>query len=184
MLARQHAAATQHAQCISFARKMGIVTVRRARMRSVGSACGLNVLMVIVRAGKAWHPVRHRLLSQSRVSASPTIHSVRGSVPRDILQLFLLFLCLSFTVGANAKSSRATLSLTQQNATVWEFDFSSSLLFPTIATVRINVVAEEGFPIAVARPPRGSKVTVETNIPITGTITVDVDSSVSDAGFL
>jgi len=57
----------------------------------------------------------------------------------------------------------------------------------TVDGVKIEAVCANvslRFPIAVARPPRGSKVTVETNIPITGTITVDVDSSVSDAGFL
>ena len=80
-------------------------------------------------------------------------------------------------------STQVTRSLTQQNASKWEFDFCSSLVFPVIAIVRVHVVATEGFPTAVARPPVGCKVIVETNVPMTGTITLDVDSSKSSASF-
>ena len=65
----------------------------------------------------------------------------------------------------------------QSNATKWEFDFCDTLLFPQIAVVRVSVVAEQGFPRAVARPPTGCALTVETDIPVSGTVTVDVDSS-------
>jgi hypothetical protein len=47
----------------------------------------------------------------------------------------------------------------------------------------VHVVAADGFPTAVARPPVGCKVTVETSTPVTGTITVDVDSSEPSASF-
>ena len=73
--------------------------------------------------------------------------------------------------------TQATLSLTQSDATSWAFDFCKKLVFPQIATVRVHVVAASGFPRAVARPPDGCKVTVETSEAMSGTITVDVDSS-------
>ena len=73
--------------------------------------------------------------------------------------------------------TQATLSLTQSAATSWTFDFCDQLLFPQIAVVRIHVVAASGFPVAVARPTANCTVTVETSEPVTGTITVEVDSS-------
>lgn len=82
------------------------------------------------------------------------------------------------------KGSQATLSLAQQNATRWEYDFCSLLVFAQIAIVRVHVVAAAGFPKAVARPPDGCKLTVETDVPVSGTITVDVDSSKPDSGFV
>ena len=51
------------------------------------------------------------------------------------------------------------------------------LVFPQIAIVRVHVSAASGFPNAVARPAVGCTVTVETEQPMTGSITVDVDSS-------
>jgi hypothetical protein len=74
-------------------------------------------------------------------------------------------------------STQITRSLTQQNATKWNFDFCAELIFPVIAIVRVHVVADEGFPKAIARTPVGCKVTVETDVPVTGTVTLDVDSS-------
>ena len=82
-----------------------------------------------------------------------------------------------------SQSTQATGSLTQINATQWDFDLCDHLVFPQIAVARAYVVAAAGFPIAVARPPNGCKVTVETNVPVTGTVTVDVDSSEPDASF-
>jgi hypothetical protein len=82
-----------------------------------------------------------------------------------------------------ARGSQATLSLTQQGATRWEYDFCALLVFPQIAIVRVHVVAAAGFPKAVARPPNGCKVVVETETAVTGTITVDVDSSTPSASF-
>ncbi len=51
------------------------------------------------------------------------------------------------------------------------------LVFPAIAIVRVHVSAASGFPNAVARPSVGCTVTVQTEQPMTGSITVDVDSS-------
>ena len=79
--------------------------------------------------------------------------------------------------------TQATLSLTQRDATSWAFDFCDRLVFAQIATVRVHVVAASGFPRAVARPPDGCKVTVETSEAMSGTITVDVDSSEPDDEF-
>ena len=52
------------------------------------------------------------------------------------------------------------------------------------ALVRVHAVAESGFPRAVARPPAGCKVTVETDVPMNGTVTVDVDSAQPSSGFV
>ena len=82
-----------------------------------------------------------------------------------------------------AQSTQATLSLTQSNSTKWDFNFCDQLVFPQIAVVRVHVVAASGFPTAIARPPNGCELAVETNVPVTGTITVDVDSSESAASF-
>jgi hypothetical protein len=76
-----------------------------------------------------------------------------------------------------AVGTQATLSLKQTSATKWAFDFCKHLVFPQIAIVRVHVIAADGFPQAIARTPVGCKVTVETNVAMTGTITVDVDSS-------
>ena len=46
------------------------------------------------------------------------------------------------------RGTQATLSLTQQGATRWEFDFCSQLVFAQIAIVRVHVVAADGFPKA------------------------------------
>jgi hypothetical protein len=82
----------------------------------------------------------------------------------------------SFTGGGGG--SRATMSLTQTAATAWQFDFCSKLIFPTIArVVSVTVSAASGFPAAVARPPTGCTLLVETSEAVTGTIEVTVDSS-------
>jgi len=87
------------------------------------------------------------------------------------------------SMEGQAVGTQATLSLTQSAATRWAFDFCKQLVFPTIATVRVHVVAASGFPAAVARPPDGCRVTVETQEALTGTITVEVDSSAPSAEF-
>ena len=84
---------------------------------------------------------------------------------------------ISHNSMGTAKSTQATLSLSQTEATTWAFDFCERLVFPQIAVVRVHVMATSGFPIAVARPPDGCKVTVETSEKVSGTVTVDVDSS-------
>ena len=80
-------------------------------------------------------------------------------------------------------SSRASQSLTQTAATSWSFDLCSTLVFANIERVSVSVVAASGFPIAVARPPVGCTVLVETSEPVTGTVTVLVDSSTLDPSF-
>ena len=82
----------------------------------------------------------------------------------------------SFT--SDAAGSRATLTLTQTAATAWAFDFCKLLVFPTIAQAAVvSVVAASGHPQAVVRPWSGCTVNVETDAPMTGSITVTADSS-------
>jgi hypothetical protein len=76
-----------------------------------------------------------------------------------------------------AKTTEATQSLTQTNATQWMFDFCAQLLFPQIAYAKVHVTAASGFPTAVARPAQNCTLLVETSVAVTGTITVEVDSS-------
>ena len=80
--------------------------------------------------------------------------------------------------------SKATMSLTQSAATSWNFDLCDLLVFPTISRVKVSVIASSGFPVAVARPPSGCTVLVETSEPVTGTISVEVDSSDLDSEFV
>ena len=82
----------------------------------------------------------------------------------------------SFTGGAGG--SRASMALTQTAATTWPFDFCKRLIFPSISrVVSITVNAASGFPVAVARAPVGCTVLVETSVAVTGTVSVEVDSS-------
>ena len=76
-----------------------------------------------------------------------------------------------------AKASRATKSLSQTAATRWRFNFCDVLIFPTVAVAKVHVAATEGFPVAVARPTQNCTLLVETSVPVTGTITVEADSS-------
>jgi len=75
------------------------------------------------------------------------------------------------------KGSKASLTQKITKATSATFDFCDRLIFQQIATAKVSVMAESGFPTAVARPASGCKVTVEIDIEMTGSITVDVDSS-------
>lgn len=82
----------------------------------------------------------------------------------------------SFTGGA--RGSRATLTLTQTAASLWNFDFCALLVFPTIARAEVVSVASAlGFPRAVVRPSAGCVVIVETDVVFNGSITVTADSS-------
>lgn len=78
--------------------------------------------------------------------------------------------------------TQATLCLTQTQASTWSFDFCPLLVFPQIAFTKVHVSAKAGFPLAVARPSKNCTVVVETSTPVTGTITVEVDSSAPHAG--
>ena len=84
----------------------------------------------------------------------------------------------------NGVGTQATLSLHKALATRWEFDFCELLVFAQIAVVKVHVTALSGFPTAVARPATGCRVLVETSEPVTGTITVDVDSSQPSPNFV
>ena len=64
------------------------------------------------------------------------------------------------------------------------FDFCDVLIFPTIAFAKVHVSAESGFPTAIARPSQNCTLVVETSVPVTGTITVEVDSSEPSSRFL
>jgi len=87
--------------------------------------------------------------------------------------------------SGNGRGTRATLTLQQTNATMWNFNFCSLLIFPTnIKTVRISLQAEQGFPRSVVRPVNGNCiVTVETDM-MTGTVTADVDTSTYTGDFV
>lgn len=73
---------------------------------------------------------------------------------------------------------------TQSAATVWHFDFCDVLVFPVIAFAKVHVSAAVGFPTAVARPTDNCTLVVETQTAMTGTITVEVDSSTPSNSFL
>ena len=88
----------------------------------------------------------------------------------------------SFTSGG--RGSRVAQALTQTAATAWAFDFCAQLVFPSIARVSVEVVASAGYAVAQARPPVGCTVLVETSEPVTGTVTVTVDSSALSADFI
>jgi hypothetical protein len=79
--------------------------------------------------------------------------------------------------SGQGRGSRATLSKTVSNATSTTFDFCDRLIFPQIMFAKVNVIAEAGFPRAIARPTKDCTVVVETDVAVTGILTVDVDSS-------
>ena len=114
--------------------------------------------------------IRHNLFRGGNIFSVPATNgstvAVSGTLIADN----------SFT--SDAAGSRATLSLTQTAATAWAFDFCPLLVFPTIAQAAIvSVVAASGHPQAIVRPWSGCTVNVETDVAMTGTITVTADSS-------
>ena len=58
---------------------------------------------------------------------------------------------------------------------------SDAVLIPTVLIVifhlQVHIMAASGFPTAVARPTQNCTLLVETSMPVTGTLTVEVDSS-------
>jgi len=77
------------------------------------------------------------------------------------------------------KSSKETAQLRQVNAQTWTFDFTNRLLFSKIETVDYSIQIEGNvFARHTARPPVGRTVTIETDVPVTATVTVTVDQSV------
>lgn len=89
--------------------------------------------------------------------------------------------------GPNAAGSRARATLSQTNASSWEFDLCASLSFPTITSVQFTVTATDGtFPTAVARAPTGGgcQVEVASQAPFSGRVDIEVDTVTYDGGFM
>lgn len=72
-----------------------------------------------------------------------------------------------------AKATRARKSLTLKGATRWEFDFSDSLLFPSIEQITYSVSSDGAFFQHLARTPQGTKVVVETSAAVDATVVVE-----------
>ena len=90
-----------------------------------------------------------------------------------------------FRGGGPARGTRATRALTQKAATQWAFDFCDALVFGQIAVVRsVTIQAASGFARAAARPAQNCTVLVETSEPVTGTVVVEVDSSLPSTSFV
>ena len=84
-------------------------------------------------------------------------------------------------LGRRLLGTRATLTRSLRNATRAEFEFASQLVFGKIREVRFSLSLESGFARSAARwTPGESTVVVETDVPVTGTCTVDVDESERD----
>ena len=84
-------------------------------------------------------------------------------------------------LGRRLLGTRATLTRSLRNATRAEFDFASQLVFGKIREVRFSLSLESGFARSAARwTPGESTVVVETDVPVSGTCTVDVDESERD----
>ena len=73
--------------------------------------------------------------------------------------------------------TQADKRLSQKQATVWEIDFASSLLFKQIKKVQWSIVLDEPCFYQAYAMTEGTSVRVITNVPITGTLHVHVDES-------
>lgn len=73
--------------------------------------------------------------------------------------------------------TQADKKLSQKQATVWEIDFASLLLFKQIKKVQWSIVLDEPCFYQAYAMIEGTKVRVITNVPITGTLHVHVDES-------
>merc|ERR1712066_490071 len=82
-----------------------------------------------------------------------------------------------FTDNSKALTSRASQTLSQTSATAWRFDFCHQLVVPRIASARVNLQVQEGFPRHAVRPTENCTLLVETDVPVSGIMTVDVDIS-------
>lgn len=92
----------------------------------------------------------------------------------------------SFT-DSKGRGTRASKSITLEKTTSWFFDFCSELLFPQIASVRFSLQAstkQTQFVRAMASPAENCTVTILTDEPFSGTVTVDVDSSTYTNGLV
>ena len=89
----------------------------------------------------------------------------------------------SNTYTGNGMGTRATITANVHSITSYTFDFCSALIYPIIAEVKYSLVAATGFPVAIARPPVNCTVLVEFSEPMTGQITMSVDSARDVPGF-
>jgi len=81
------------------------------------------------------------------------------------------------------KLTRARRSLHLNAATKWVFDFSDMLLLPLIEEVSYSITLDAGSSFArhAAREPSGTTVMVETDVPVSGTVVVEVAQAVGKA---
>ena len=135
---------------------------------------GIQLLGDVVGPGLV---IKHNLFRGGNIFSTPATNGTVVKVTGVLIE------SNSFT--SSAAGSRATLTLSQTGATAWTFNFCPVLIFPSIARVDVvSVVAASGFPRAVVRPWSGCSVTVETDVAVTGSITVTADSSALDKDFI
>jgi hypothetical protein len=80
--------------------------------------------------------------------------------------------------AGQTRGSTATVVYELKNESSHVFDICDQLVFSTIATARVFFTAEgTGFPQYQARPPLGCAINADFSEPVTGTVTVEVDSS-------
>lgn len=97
---------------------------------------------------------------------------------------------MSGNIGCDSMTPKAitiTKSLRKPNSTTWDFDFSGTLLFPhlPITNARYSLMADAGFVRHVSRPPNGpslQQISVVTDAPISGTVTMTVSQGMFTAG--
>jgi hypothetical protein len=80
--------------------------------------------------------------------------------------------------------TRVTQTISVVNTSSVDFNFCSSLVFPTISRVSASAIISAGFPVLVARLPVGCTVTVEISEALTGSVSVTVDSSSLSTDFI
>ena len=69
-------------------------------------------------------------------------------------------------------------SLYLQNSTVWSFNFTENLLFPEIKSVQYSIELDDGlFARHASRAPVGNVVEVVTDVPVSGTVYINVDQN-------
>lgn len=121
---------------------------------------GLQIFSNIFGGGSVWHEP----LSPGKV---PTVRGCHVD---------------SNSFGGSPKSSRAAKTLSLTEATQWHFDFCDDLIFPVIASVQVSLQVSSGFPQYAIRPAQNCTVLVETASPVTGSMTLNVDSSTPGDG--
>ena len=120
--------------------------------------------------------ITHNIFRGGTVFSTPTTNGSAVSVTGTLIA--------SNSFSGPGVGTRVTQSQVVTNTTSTTFNFCPSLIFPTVARVEVSVVATEGFPVAVARPPNGCTVVIETSTPVTGTVSATADSSVLNPAFV